>query len=183
MENVDKLKKAKLYIDNMANGINPVTGENVPDEDTLNNVHISRCLFYVSGLLEELIENDKSAKRGQKSEFYITQEEYDSLSVSDSSVSISGFVSSINEHINDENREKLKYSVFTNWMMQKGFLEEIVLSNGNKAKRPTEIGRDIGIYTEKRTNSFGQDYVAVLYNSKAQYFLKERIPEILGIRS
>jgi len=39
----------------MANGINPITGELVSGNDTLNNIQISRCLFYVSGVLREVI--------------------------------------------------------------------------------------------------------------------------------
>lgn len=42
------LEHAKNYIDKMANGINPLTNENVSESDLINNVKISRCLFYVS---------------------------------------------------------------------------------------------------------------------------------------
>ena len=43
--NLELLKHAKEYIENMANGINPLTGESVKDDDLINNVRISRCLF------------------------------------------------------------------------------------------------------------------------------------------
>ena len=45
--NLELLKHAKEYIEKMANGINPLTGEIVPDNDLINNIRISRCLFYV----------------------------------------------------------------------------------------------------------------------------------------
>lgn len=59
-----KLLKAKSYLDKLANGINPVTNEIVPESDTINNIHISRCLFYISDVLRNVIEgNTDSPKR------------------------------------------------------------------------------------------------------------------------
>lgn len=40
--NLELLKHAKGYIEKMANGINPLTNENIPDNDLINNVRISR---------------------------------------------------------------------------------------------------------------------------------------------
>ena len=36
MNENEKLLKAKVYLDKLANGINPVTNENVPENDTIN---------------------------------------------------------------------------------------------------------------------------------------------------
>lgn len=38
-------------------GIDPLTGREVSDEDIINNVRISRCLFYVSDVLKRVIDN------------------------------------------------------------------------------------------------------------------------------
>ena len=56
--NLELLKHAKDYIEKMANGINPLTKENVPDTDLINNVKISRCLFYVNNILGKVIDNE-----------------------------------------------------------------------------------------------------------------------------
>ena len=48
------MQRAKLYIDKLANGINPLTDEPLREDDIVNNVRISRCLFYVSGVLEKV---------------------------------------------------------------------------------------------------------------------------------
>ena len=42
---LELLKHAKSYIEKMANGINPLTGEKIPNNELINNVRISRCLF------------------------------------------------------------------------------------------------------------------------------------------
>ena len=56
MTELEKIEHAKGYIDQLANGINPITGEPVPESELINNVHISRCLFYVSEVLRCVIE-------------------------------------------------------------------------------------------------------------------------------
>ena len=54
---------AKHYIDQMANGVNPLTGEPANESDIINNVRISRCLFYVSDVLRQVIEKGGLQKK------------------------------------------------------------------------------------------------------------------------
>lgn len=55
MNNVDieLLKRAKSYIDDMSNGINLISKAKVSKDDLINNTRISRCLFYVSFVLND----------------------------------------------------------------------------------------------------------------------------------
>lgn len=57
MDDLELTCRAKIYIEKLANGINPLTDDNVPEGDIVNNVKISRCLFFVSDVLEKVIEN------------------------------------------------------------------------------------------------------------------------------
>ena len=61
MEETEKLKLAESYIEKLANGINPVDGKAAPDGDVINNVRVSRCLFYVSSVLKEVIAERQKA--------------------------------------------------------------------------------------------------------------------------
>ena len=36
-------------------GINPLNGEKVKDDDLINNIRISRCLFYVNDVLNDIV--------------------------------------------------------------------------------------------------------------------------------
>ena len=58
MTELEKIAYAKSYIEKLANGVNPLTDQVVSDMDVINNVRISRCLFYVSDLLRQIIDND-----------------------------------------------------------------------------------------------------------------------------
>ena len=58
MTELEKMQRAKMYIDKMANGINPIDDVSAADSDMINNVRISRCLFYVSDILRQVIDNN-----------------------------------------------------------------------------------------------------------------------------
>ncbi len=74
MEEVEKMLHAKKYIDQLANGINPLTGEAVAEDDIVNNVRLSRCFFYVSDLLRSMIEaGGRPRKRARRIKFCIAQ--------------------------------------------------------------------------------------------------------------
>ena len=47
-----------MYIDKLANGINPLDDSSIPEDDIVNNVRISRCFFFISDILNKVIEND-----------------------------------------------------------------------------------------------------------------------------
>lgn len=45
MTEIEEIKYAKSFIESLARGVNPLSGEMVPDDEVINNVKISRCLF------------------------------------------------------------------------------------------------------------------------------------------
>ena len=63
MEEMEMLARAKMYMDKLANGINPITDEEVAEDDAVNNVRLSRCFFYVADVLQKVIENGGTEKK------------------------------------------------------------------------------------------------------------------------
>ena len=57
MTELETLERAKMYMEKLANGINPIDGSTIPDEDVVNNVRLSRCFFYVADVLRQIIDN------------------------------------------------------------------------------------------------------------------------------
>lgn len=53
MTEIEINARAQMYLEKLANGINPLTDEEVAENDVVNNVRISRCLFYSSGILKQ----------------------------------------------------------------------------------------------------------------------------------
>ncbi len=86
MDDFELLCRAKVYVDKLANGINPLTDENVPENDVVNEVKVSRCLFFVSDVLRQVLENGGSVqggKRRRREKFFMTADELHGFEYSD----------------------------------------------------------------------------------------------------
>lgn len=70
---IELLKRARSYMDVMSNGINPISKAKVSKDDLINNLRISKCLFYVSCILNNYLV--KEEKKVPKSKFYLTEDE------------------------------------------------------------------------------------------------------------
>lgn len=78
--------------------MNPIDGSILPDSDIVNNVHISRCLFFVSNLLDDISKKNHSSKKQYEQEFQLTPEIASNVYVVDNT-GISMFVKEINKVI------------------------------------------------------------------------------------
>ena len=48
MTELETIQRAKMYLDKLAQGIDPISGQEIPNDSVLNNVRLARCFFYVS---------------------------------------------------------------------------------------------------------------------------------------
>ena len=186
MNDLEILKHAKEYIDKLANGINPLTDQPVPETDTVNNVRITRCLFYVSSVLQKVIEHDdeeketnqQSAKRKKKKSFWLSVDDLNAFAFSDTPISISEICKRLNDLKRDDGMKKLSRERVIEWLILTGLLETDTDETGAVRKCPTEQGKNIGINSETRTGMRG-NYTAVFYNREAQQFILDNFYNIL----
>lgn len=187
MEYSKKTLIAKDWILKLANGINPLDGSTIKDDDVVNNVHISRCLFYVAKILDSANyeiskENPLQGNRGRKRKRECV-EPLDLKGVdvcklcSCDQITISNFVKAINGSI-PENMQPITCREILNWLLANGYLEEICFDSGKKIRRPTQKGLSKGISTETRSGS-GGEYVAVVYSMYAQRFILDNITDMI----
>lgn len=168
----NKLMVATDWIKKLANGINPINGNSLSDNDVVNNVHISRCLFFVGDILEDMGKKKPSSAKQYDKEFHLSPEDLSRIYITES-CSISVFVKEINRVIPND-MKPLSYSSVTNWLLRIGYLDEIIKEDGHKTRIPTDLGKSIGISTEQRVGSNGE-YTAVIYNANAQKFILENL--------
>lgn len=109
--------------------MNPIDGSILPDSDIVNNVHISRCLFFVSNLLEEMGKKKPSQQKQYESEFQLTPEAASKVYIAERT-GIATFVKEINKVIPD-NMKPLAASKVTQWLVSAGYLEEQERSDGH----------------------------------------------------
>lgn len=180
MTDIELMQRAKMYMDKLAQGIDPITGSEVPEDSLLNNVRLARCFFYVSGILQQVIDNGGSVgSKPKKNNFVVTPQLMSRLAPADRPLRISEFTEMLAVAADDPNTKRPGTTAITDWLLFKGLMEKIPNAEGKQQRVPTEAGRRIGMYTETRQGQYGE-YLAVYYNPEAQKFLLDHLEEIFG---
>ena len=175
MIDMEKLVTAKVWIEKLANGINPLNDELVKEDDLINNVHISRCLFYVTELLDGIKAGTTVEGRGRKS-FFLSSKDAANIHIPTPN-GIANFVKLVNGYISSD-MKPLSAAQVIKWLRKEGVLQEVSKGDGHKTNLPTEKGNSLGINIEIQRNPDGLDYQRVVYNVEAQRFLLNNIEAI-----
>lgn len=180
MTELETLQRAKMYMEKLANGINPIDGSMIPDDDVVNNVRLSRCFFYVADVLRQVIDSGGVApqKKPKKEPFALTTEQRSAFQFSGAPIPISELSKRISFLSGNENMATLSYAVIRDWLMSIGMLEEVPDGNGKYVKHPTEQGKSIGISLDPRTGRNGE-YFVVVYNISAQHFILDNLDAVI----
>ena len=174
--NTDLLSHAQEYIEKMANGINPINNEKVKSDDSLNNIRISRCLFYVNSILKDVLKKELKTHKPKKS-FYLTKEELNNYEYTEEAVPITKIVRQINELVTDQDREHLKVTQMMNWLISIDLLEVVTVGGKNK-KIPTDIGKKLGIYLKHQV-TLEREYDQLYYSKTSQMFIINNFEHLL----
>ncbi len=178
MENeISYLEHAKMYIDCLANGIDPVS--NLPvNADTLRNEQVIACFEYISDVLERDICNIEYDK-DKKNDFFITDEQFAELNIYENNRKVSEIADEINRVTQVNKTRKMSAVWINNWLEAEGYLCKSDL-NGRIS---TEKGKHIGITTERRKAKDGNEYYTNLYSPQTQKFIFEHLNEIIAFRN
>ena len=182
MTELEILKRAKDYIESLAQGKNPLDGSSLPDSDIVNNVRIARCMFYVSGVLQKVIDNSgevqrQALKRSQKDYFFLSAKEVNCLLPSEEPQTISQLTAYLNTFIDELTMRKLQAATVNRWLVTAGFLSEERDEYGQMQKRVTDDGKEIGIREREREHD-GRHYVTIIHTPQAQQFIFDNITAI-----
>ena len=175
---LEKLERARLYIEQLANGIDPISGKELPDDSALNQVRLSRCFFYVADVLGQVVAREKKAAKIPLLPFALPEELRGRIPIEQGRM-ITHFMGDINALIDEAAMCKLKVTAFTGWLTAQGYLREDMF-NGKRRKVPTDKGRAAGITDEPRQGQFG-GYTATLYGEEAQRLMIAHLDEIIAI--
>lgn len=179
MTELETMQRAKMYMDKLAQGIDPISNQEVPDDSVLNNVRLARCFFYVSDVLGKMIANGGVIGGKPKLQaFTISPDQLAQVPVSQEPVRITQLVDMIGAAVENPQMKKLSTTTITNWLLEKGFLEKQMGPDGKSRRVPTQNGLMLGLSTETRQGQYGE-YQAVFYSAAAQQFVLDNLPDIL----
>ena len=77
---------------------------------------------------------------------------------------------------------QLRTTTITNWLLHAGFLEVSAREGGTPTRRPTALGRTIGLSAEERSGKRGT-YTVTLYGPEAQRFILDNLDAMLSSES
>ena len=150
--------------------------ELVKEDDIINNVHISRCLFYVAELLSDVKAGTTAEKKSRK-KFFLSAKDAANISISKPN-GIANFVKLVNGYIPDDMKALSAVQVIK-WLRHEGLMQEVQKEDGHKTNLPTEKGNSLGINIEIQRNPDGLDYQRVVYSVDAQRFILDNIESIV----
>lgn len=177
---LEKMERAKMYIDKMCEGINPITNTYAPENDTINNDRISRCLSYVSEILGKVIENGGEVTHivknagGSRNFFFITDEQLDRLSPRKNPCYANDIAEDIKAVTAENNTAKFQGMWITEWLVSIGMLEQT-----EKGKCATEAGQSIGIESQLRQSIQKGEHFVNMYSPDAQQFIFDNIYAVI----
>lgn len=179
MYDTERIRCAKMFLDLLSEGVDPITNEDVT-ENTLKTPEVIACLKYVSEILAEKIDTSvQKISDKSKSEFFITEEQKRQLNPISDMINVSSITAEINRITANNECRKLKAVSVNDWLESIGLLRVSELGS----RTATESGNDIGIKSELRTSNEGRMYYANSYNEDAQRFIYENISVIANFVS
>jgi hypothetical protein len=181
MTELELTGKAKEMIDKMANGINPITGEYLAETDCVNNVRISRCFFFISDILRQVLERGGLAPK-KKIPFFISEDQLQNFRYSDEPLFLSEIARRINELTGNPDMKKITYVDISAYLMDEGYLTYATQSDGKTVKLPTIKGEESGMHREERMIN-GYQRLLTRYDRSAQNLILSSLPFIIHLMS
>jgi len=178
MTELETMQRAKMYLDKLARGIDPIGDREVPEDSVLNNVRICRCLHYVSGVLEQVIANGGVVGKREGAPFVIDRRKMAGIRLTDSPVSLSEFTGNIVAGMGETNMKRPNANKITAWLLNQGLMELATDPEGKQRRLPTEAGLRAGLSTARRMGQSGE-YLAVYYDANMQRLILDNLEEIL----
>ena len=179
MNEVKKLKRAKLYMDKLSVGVDPNTGICLNEDDIVRDSRVIACFEYISSVLEreiEVIENGgQISKKPKKVRTFITDEQFSDLKLNYGECKVSDIANEINRVIEPNNSKKLQASWINDWLESIG----MICKNAEGRRVSTSAGGDIGISSHLKVSQRGTEYYLNLYSIQAQSFIFDNLRAII----
>lgn len=178
MTELETVQRAKMYLDKLARGIDPISNREVPGDSVLNNVRLARCFLYVSDLLDQVIANGGTVGQPVRNlEFRITPQQLARVWIQDQPVRITEFADAVHQAVGEPRMKKPAVKRITDWLVDQGLMTQTESPDGRSFRIPTERGLAMGMSTRLRKSKDGE-YQAVFYDRNMQRFLLDHLNSI-----
>ena len=179
MNEIDKLRRAKLYMDKLSGGVDPNSGMRVHEDDIVRDSRVIACFEYISRVLEweiESFENRPAApKKQRRRRVFINDDQFSQLQLNYGECKVSDIANEINRVIVDNGTKKMQASWINDWLESIG----MICRNADGRRVATAEGGEIGISSKLKTRANGEEYYLNLYSIQAQSFIFDNLRAII----
>lgn len=176
MNQLDTIKHAKAYLEQLNQGIDPITGEELPPDSLAMQPAIQRCFQYTAANLDLILQGDGAENRQL---FSLTQEQRNKLSVMSYPLTVGKFVELANQQVDKNTMVSLSSIIVLNWLEEQGYIQ--TTGETKKIRIPTTQGQTLGIHLKNGTGPKGQ-YQTLMLSTQAQQFLIDHLDDISKFR-
>lgn len=162
---IDILMRANEYLSKLNNGIDPLSGEGLPDYSAAKEENVRKLFFFCSKNLVRIITYDDTDNRPA---FFLTPEQAARLRPADGSIGLAKLCERINRAADLLRCRGLSGFTLGNWLVRRGYLWR----GQGRSLEPTESGRAIGL------SSAGGE--GLKFDQNAQQYVIDHIQELLG---
>jgi len=179
-EELEKIQKAKLVLQNIANGINPINGEKIEDESFLNDPRIIRCFYFVADVLDNVIRGAYSSKiSGPRPKvFVITMEQKSKVRFPEGKIGVNEFSRCVNMCIDPNKSKRLTGAEINKRLKALGILSEETTETGKTRTVINDNSINYGFESQRKSYN-GVEYDMVVMNDKGKKYLLDNIEEIM----
>lgn len=174
-----KLDKAIIYVDRIANGFNPVNNHLIENDSVFNNPNVIRCMYFIKDVLKEVQKNGGVIGKKVK----VQKEPFD-FQILDKFTyiedkSITKLLRQIDAYVENPNMEHINCRKITAWLKENNYIvRDKIEELGLVGSIVTDKGKNIGMYNEVKTIN-DRTYLAVIYDKNAQEFIVHHLKDIL----
>lgn len=178
MYDIKLVRRAKLYADAMAQGINPLNGDYVNEQDSLAQEKIQNCMIFISQILDNVITGGGKVKKS-KTSFSITSEQKSRIETSEEPVGVNELAKRINAVIDADKMRTVSGTKIASWMVKNGYLDVVTIDDNKTIKTVNSKSAAFGISVRDKVNlDTGDTYKQPVYNKFAQQYIVQHIEEI-----
>lgn len=182
VNDIEKIREAKEIVSKLASGVNPVNGDEIKNDNILNNPQMIRCLFFVSDVLENVAAGGYSKAAKKMTKFIMNANQKENVVFTEGEIGVNEIAKCINNNINPLISKKVSGNIISRGLKKMGVLAEI--ENEDKTKRTAVNNSSINLgFSEVKRSYNGNEYFQVVANDEGKKFILDNIKEIMGAAS
>lgn len=175
----DRIDKAKVVLEKIARGVDPLTGDPVGEDSFLNDARIVRCFYFAGEILDNVLNGVYSSRSSKSQGFFITPEQKERIRFTSGKIGVNEFSKNINECIDLSRSKKLTGVELNRRLKKMGVLGDADAGGGKKRTALSDESAKYGFEMERRSYN-GVEYEMVVINDDGKRYLLDNIETIMA---